>query len=51
MRIRVKDLDADMISASVVVVLDRTRDPGDAAPSEQGIREVTRGSSRLPHTE
>jgi hypothetical protein len=32
MRIGVKDLDADMISTSVVVVLDAARDLGDLAP-------------------
>jgi hypothetical protein len=37
MRIGVKDLDADMISASVMVVSDTTRDLGDVAPGEQGI--------------
>ena len=32
MRICVKDLDADMISASVMVGLDAARDLGDVAP-------------------
>jgi hypothetical protein len=40
MGIGVKDLDADMISASIVVVPDAARDLGDVAPGEQGIDET-----------
>src|SRR6266508_3073187 len=51
MRIGVKDLDADMISASIVVVLDTARDLGDVTPGEQGIDETitaARGQVRFP---
>src|SRR6266571_1084119 len=51
MRIGVKDLDADMISASIVVVLDAARDLGDVTPGEQGIDETitaARGQVRFP---